>query len=108
MDEQGNKSLSSKPIYIYYSNEKPILEINSPSDNQTIKGGDKKVTVSGKTNSDKEIVININGIMTIVGSDGSFSQNININEGDNNITITASDKTGNVTSESRKVIYQPS
>lgn len=107
VDNNGNKSLSSKPISITYSNEKPILEIQSPSDNQEIKGGDKKVTVSGKTNADKDIVITINGNRAIVNSEGNFSQIVEINEGDNNITIIAVDTAGNSTQVSRKVIYKP-
>ncbi|MFA5933081.1 MAG: hypothetical protein WCV81_02300 [Microgenomates group bacterium] len=105
IDNNGNKSLSSKPIYIIYSNEKPKLDIQSPTDNTEIKGGDKKITVSGKTNSDKDITITINGSRAIVDGDGAFSQIIEINEGDNTITIIATDKAGNITQLTRKVKY---
>lgn len=107
VDSNGNKSYGSKPIIISYSNEKPKLELSNPQDNQTIKGGDKKITVSGKTNDDKEITITINGNQTIVSSDGSFSRVIDINEGDNNISVTATDKAGNTADITRKVTYQP-
>ncbi|MDD2823057.1 MAG: hypothetical protein PHQ59_03140 [Candidatus Daviesbacteria bacterium] len=106
IDSNGNKSLSSKPILIVYSNEKPILEIQSPTDNQEINGGDKKVTVTGKTNSDKDISITINGTRTIVDSDGKFSRTIDINEGENNITIIATDIAGNSIQVTRKVTYK--
>lgn len=107
IDAQGNKSYGSKPIIISYSNEKPILELNNPADNQTITGGDKKITVSGKTNDDQEITVLINGNRTIVSSDGSFTKAVEINEGDNNISVTATDKAGNTTEIKRKVVYQP-
>lgn len=107
IDSQGNKSYGSKPIIISYSNEKPELEISNPQDNSEIKGGDKKVTVSGKTNDDQEITVLINGNRVIVSSDGSFTQVLDINEGDNNISVTATDKAGNTTEVTRKVVYQP-
>jgi hypothetical protein len=106
VDASGNKSYGSKPIVITYSNEKPILDVTEPQDNLVITGGDKKVTVSGKTNSDKEIAITINGNRAIVNSDGNFSQTVQINEGDNDIVIQATDKAGNVTEVTKKVKYQ--
>lgn len=106
IDTSGNKSYGSKPIIITYSNEKPILEVNNPQDSLVITGGDKKVTVNGKTNSDKEITITINNNQAIVNSEGNFSQTVEINEGDNNITIVATDTAGNSTQIVRKVTYQ--
>lgn len=107
IDLSGNKSYGSKPIIISYSNEKPKLEIRNPQDNSEIKGGDKKVTINGKTNDDQEITVLINGNRTIVSSDGNFTQIVDINEGDNNISVTATDKAGNATEVKRKVTYQP-
>lgn len=108
IDVSGNKSYESKPIIITFSNEKPILEVNDPQDNLVITGGDKKVTVNGKTNSDKEIIVTINGNQAIVNSEGNFSQIVEINDGDNNISIIATDKAGNTTEVARKVTYQQS
>lgn len=107
VDDKGNKSLSSKPIQINYDSEKPKLDVSSPSDNQEIKGGDKKVTVSGTTDSNKEITITANGTRLIVNSDGNFSKSLDINEGENNITVVAKDVAGNTTQITRKVTYQP-
>lgn len=105
VDEKGNKSLPSKTIRVIYDNEKPKLELTSPPDNQEIKGGDKKVTISGSTNSNKNVFVTANGIRLIVSSDGNFSQNIDINEGDNNIVVIAGDEAGNTTQITRKVTY---
>lgn len=107
IDAEGNKSYGSKPIIISYSNEKPVLEITNPQDNSEIKGGDKKVTVNGKTNDDQDITVTINGSRIIVSSDGTFTKILEINEGDNDISITATDKAGNTTEVKRKVVYQP-
>lgn len=105
VDEEGNKSLPSKTIRIVYSNEKPKLTVNEPNDNQTVTGEDKKIRVSGNTNPDNTATIN--GSRVIVDQDGNFSQIVDINDGDNNITISATNNTGNTTQISRKVIYQP-
>lgn len=106
VDEKGNKSPSSKPIRIIFTSDKPNLEISSPSDNQTVTG-DKKVTVSGTTDADKGITVTAGSTRLIVNSDGTFSQSIEISEGENNIIITALDQAGNSTQITRKVIYQP-
>lgn len=107
IDDKGNKSFASKPIKIFFSNEKPKLELKDPQDNQTISGGDKKVNVSGTTDQTEGLTITINGLRIIVGAGGNFSQTIDINEGDNTITVTATDMAGNSTQLTRKVIYKP-
>lgn len=107
VDEKGNKSLSSKPIRIIYSNEKPSLDLSSPSDNQEIKGGDKKVLITGSTDANKGITVSANGIQLIVNSEGKFSQTIDINEGENNIAVSATDSAGNSIQLTRRVTYSP-
>lgn len=106
-DDNGNQSLPSRTIRIIYASEKPKLEISSPGDNQTIAGGDKKITVSGKVTPVDGISVTVNGQRFLIKEDGSFSQAIDINEGENNITITAIDQAGNTTGIARKVTYQP-
>lgn len=106
VDDQGNKSLSSSTTRVIYTNDKPELELKEPSDNQIIEGGDKKVNVSGTTNSDKEIAVTINGFRVIVNSNGNFSQTVNLNDGDNELVVIATDTAGNSTQTTRKVIYQ--
>lgn len=108
VDDKGSKSFSSKPIQITYSNEKPKLDLNQPQDNQTITGGDKKVTVSGATDQTEGLTVTINGLRVIVGSDGNFSQTIDISDGDNTITVIAADTAGNFTQVTRKVTYKAS
>lgn len=104
IDEKGNKSLPSKPIRITYENEKPTLELNEPQDSTTVKG-EKKVLVSGSTDPNKGITVSANGVRLIVNSEGQFSQKLDINEGENEIVILATDIAGNTTQTTRKVIY---
>jgi hypothetical protein len=105
-DSNNHKSLPSKTIKLEYSSQKPNLEIVEPADNNQIKGGDKKVKVSGKTDSDN--TLSINGMTVILNSDGSFSSDVPLNDGDNLITITATSSIGNSTTVSRKVNYAAS
>lgn len=99
------KSLPSKTIKLLFSNEKPVLEISEPEDNKQIKGGDKKVHINGKTDAQNQIMVN--GTTVIVNNDGNFSTDVSINEGDNNISITAQNTVGNTTKIDRKVNYSP-
>lgn len=105
VDEKGNSSLPSKVITITYSNEKPKLEITEPMDGQLIKGGDKKVSVRGTTDPDNRLQINDSKIL--VGPQGEFLYFLPLSDGDNNLTITATNSSGNITTIIRKVTYQP-
>ena len=105
ISSDNNKSLSSKTIKLIYSNEKPKLDVSEPADGQEIKGGDKKIKVSGIT--DSLNTITINGQTVIVSSDGGFSSEVQLNEGDNAITIISSNPTGSTTKIQRGVKYTP-
>lgn len=105
VDDQNKESLPSKTIKLFFDNEKPPLTINEPEDNKTIQGGEKKVKVTGKT--DTGVNIFVNGTQIIVDRDGNFSTDQNINEGDNTISIKAIDTASNSTETERKVIYKP-
>lgn len=102
----GSKSsLPSKAIRVEFSDQKPKLDISEPNDNQEVKGGDKKVKVSGIT--DLENNVTINGAYVIVNPEGKFSSDVSINEGDNQITIQAINEYGSNTSVQRMVKYVP-
>lgn len=105
INDADKKSLPSKTIKVYYSDEKPSLDISEPSDNAEIKGGDKKIKVVGKT--DKDNNVTINGSTIIVNSEGAFQAEIPLNEGDNVITIAASNNFGNSNSLEKRVKYTP-
>lgn len=104
VDEKDQMSLASKTIKLIYDNEKPKLSISEPEDGKVIKG-DKKVKISGQTDPGAEVYINGNRV--IINSDGNFSSDQPLNDGDNNFTIRAADQASNFTEVSRKVIFQP-
>lgn len=105
ISDAGKKSLPSKTIKLYYSNEKPALEVSQPADGTTITGGDKKVTVSGKTDPNNSVTVN--GSTAIVNSEGNFQTSIVVNEGDNIISIISSDSFGNTNQIQKTVKYTP-
>lgn len=105
IDDKNQESLPSKTLKIIYDNEKPTLNISEPEDGKKIQGGDKKIKISGKTEKGAHIFINDSQI--IVDKDGNFSQELTLNEGDNNFNIKAIDQALNTTEISRKIIYQP-
>lgn len=105
LDDKDNESLPSKLIKLNFDSEEPTLSINEPEDNRKIQGGDKKVKVSGKTEPGANVFIN--GTQAIVNSEGNFTLEVSLNDGDNPITIKAVDKALNVTEEQRTINYTP-
>jgi len=105
VDEEEKESLPSKTIKLIFNSEEPSLDISSPNDNIVITGGDKKITVSGKT--DSGIRVFVNNSQVIVDKDGNFRSDITINEGDNTISIKAVDSASNSTELERSVKYNP-
>lgn len=105
VNDADKKSLPSKTIKLYYSNEKPALEVTQPTDETEIKGGDKKVIVSGKTDPNNSVTVN--GSTVIVNSEGNFQTSIGINDGDNVITIIASNNFTNTNQIQKTVKYTP-
>ncbi len=105
-DNASNKSLPSKTIRLVYSNEKPKLEIIEPNDGTQIKGGDKKIKVSGNT--DNQASLTINNQTIIVNGEGHFSTDIPLNDGDNTISVVSTNTVGNSTKIERKVNYSAS
>lgn len=105
IDENNKESLPSKTITIQYTYDKPNLTINQPEDNKNIQGGDKKITFSGKTDPGDKIFIN--GSQVIVSSDGSFTSEQILNDGENTFDIKAIDNASNTTEIQRRITYTP-
>lgn len=102
---EQSKSLPSKNIKVIYSNEKPKLELSEPEDGKTITGGDKKVKIAGSTDPDN--IVTVNGQVVILNNAGQFGLNYDLNEGENTIIISSTNKVGSTTEIQRKVTYQP-
>lgn len=105
IDDNSQESLPSKTLKVIYDNEAPILNISEPEDGKKIQGTDKKVKISGTTESNAQIYIN--GSLTIVNKDGNFLSEQTLNEGDNNFNIKAVDSAYNVAEIQRRVNFSP-
>ena len=95
----------SQDYQVSYVNEKPKLEVSFPSNNQTFTKADRKITITGTTDSDNTILIN--SFQAIVNSDGKFSYLIELKDGDNQISIVAKNSAGITTQNDLKVTYNP-
>ncbi len=102
--QEGNTdSLPSKIIKVFFDSEKPTLDIYEPGDNTEVHG-DKKVKVSGKTETQAKVFVN--EIQAIIGSDGTFSLNFPLTDGENILTIKSVDQATNTTEVQRRVIFK--
>lgn len=87
--------------YIHFVS-RPELTIDSPKENQIVKGN--SITVFGSTDSDVKIVINNQPIM--VSPDGKFSESLDVTPETKEIVITASSRSGKTTTVSRRITVQ--
>ncbi len=104
-DKAGNKA--AKTITVTLDTTPPTITITSPEDG--IETSDDFVNVSGTITDDLSGIdsATINGNSLTLNSDGSFSTTVSLTEGDNTITITATDKAGNKATKTITVTYKP-
>ncbi len=104
--KNDKKSDTSKSLSVVYKKSAPKIDVSKPDDNATITGDKKEVLISGTTDSGN--VIMINDHFVIVNPDGSFFYNYPLNDGDNTLKITATDRACNQTAIERKIKYSSS
>jgi len=102
-DDKGNTSDLSNVVSVQYANKPPKLDVTAPADNATISGDPNSVTVTGTT--DDNVTVTINDRLVVLRSDNSFNYSYPLNDGDNILTIVATDTAGNQAKMTRKVIY---
>jgi len=102
--DNKNVSALSEVFTVISKKSKPSLEITYPTDNQQIRQEQNSISVTGKTN-DEVNTVTINDRFVIVQSDGSFSYDLNVPEGDSVIKIIAADTAGNQVTIERKINY---
>lgn len=104
LDEDENKSQPTNPLIVSYISDGPELIIDSPEDELEVEGNNGIVTVRGLT--DSTVDVTINGRWVLVKSDGSFTYDFRLSEGDNEIKIVAEDSAGNTSEATRHVRYR--
>lgn len=100
----GTLSDLSNVEYTQVIIEDPDLVIDTPSDGDTLSGDDDTVEVTGVTG--EEMRITINDRIVVVEADGSFTYAYPLEEGENTLTIIATDKAGNTSERTRTVTYE--
>ena len=103
-DDKDNASELSEVLTIQVKKNKPALDISSPSENQEITGEKQIATITGKTEIDNSVTVNDRFV--VVKSDGSFTYDLSLKEGEQTIAIVAKDQAGNETKMERKVTYK--
>lgn len=98
------KSSFSQEYTVRRSSEKPELEITSPSNGSTFKRADKRINISGRTNANNTVTVN--GFRAVVDSKGEFSYLLELNEGDNKISIESTNEAGIKESKEITVKYE--
>ena len=89
-------------IQYFHFRSPPSLSVNSPKENQVVNGN--SVTVFGSTESDAKIVVNNQPVM--VSDDGKFSVSLDVSKDTKEIDITASSRSGKMTTVTRKITVQ--
>ena len=94
VDENNKISLPSKTLRVVFDNEKPLLKITEPEDGKNI-SGEKRIKVVGNTEPGAKIIVNSTQI--VVASQGSFSSEQTLTDGENIFNIKAIDTASNFT-----------
>lgn len=107
-DESGNQTIVTRTVE--YDNVAPLMEIANPIDGYTT--NQKRVELRGITDREGvEIYVNINSknnpVRIIPNDDGSFRYNIELEEDNNEIIVTARDLLGNEIKRTIDVYYDP-
>lgn len=102
-DNDGNTQ--EKIISVKVDTIPPSLIVSSPAEN--LYTNVSPYTVSGYTNDSNEspVTLKVNGQSVAVGEDGYFSAQIELSDGDNTITVTATDGAGLSTTVQRMLNY---
>ncbi len=87
---------------VLFQDSKPNLIIDSPVDGSRTNQTD--INVVGATDSD--VAIRVNGSPTTVSADGKFNYPLRLHDGENVITITATNLAGTVETKELKVIFE--
>jgi bacillopeptidase F len=105
-DEAGNES--SSEVSLITLDTKPVdLVIASPKDGTEYIGSiNQVVDITGSVSKPESQVL-INNSFTIVDKDGNFDHRFMLSNGDNNITISATDNAGNTSAKTIKLTYTP-
>lgn len=105
-DGIGNESARSASLTVIVDDTAPNLDITKPANGSVFYGSvERLVSIQGKT--DPEVSLNLNDRIVLVNPDGTFSTQLELQEGNNLLRFTATDSAGNQTTQEISVSYSP-
>lgn len=105
-DKAGNESVDSNQFSVFFSKDKPKLEVTKPSQGDNFFGDkQRQVSVEGSTCTDCSITVN--GRIALVDDTGNFKLTYSLNNGSNDLNIKAADKAGNTEETTISVSFTP-
>ena len=104
-DRASNVSQKSAELIVTLDKKPPTLTITKPKDGQAFSGTDTQIHVEGKT--EAGTTVKVNEIQATVLADGIFKSTLVAKEGDNKITVVATDKAGNEKKVELSITYSP-
>ena len=106
VNKKDKSSLPSASILVILDTISPDLNINQPEDKSRYSGLKQKVVkIEGETESDSIVLINQN--QAVVKTDGRFTYNFDLQEGENLIRIQSQDQAGNINGKELTLFYTP-
>jgi hypothetical protein len=99
----GKESGFSNSLTTSFKSAPPSLNISSPSDGQSFSKDQSTIEVKGTT--DADVKVTVNGFWAITDSNGNFSYNLPLKNGENKIKVVATDMAGNKQEKEIKVNY---
>lgn len=103
--KDNKKSTYSNILRVSYIKNPPELEISYPSNDQSFSSSDNPIQVTGKAS--PEAKVTVNGFWAIIDEEGNYKYDATLKEGDNTLTVVATDQAGNTTEKEVKVKYSP-
>lgn len=100
---KNNESEFSSPISIVLRNNPPMLQIDSPIDNQSFSKDQTIIDIKGTT--DPDVKVTVNGFRAITDATGHFLYRLSLSSGENKLKIIAEDQAGNRTEKELTVTF---
>lgn len=105
-DQAGNTSQASSTFRIDFDTKPPTITIDEPEDGKDFFGlTERLVTIKGQTEEGARLTMNDR--VVVVRSDGSFSSQYQLEEGDNVLLFNAIDKAGNSSKTELNLHFTP-
>jgi len=101
--ESDTESKFSESMSILFSTNSPSLTIDFPTNDETYHKDNNPLKIRGKTDPSNDVTVN--SFRAIVSSDGSYTYNLTLQNGDNIITAESIDEAGNKTQKQIKITY---